>query len=73
MTTINGIELEPCPFCGCEDTEKMIDHLRFARIWCNGCHTSGPSGFTFEAAIELWNKRVTPPSMTVTTSLQEEK
>jgi len=75
MTTINGIVLLSCPFCGsnlCISGREFIMHYGHYLI-CMSCHTSGPRHETLEDAIEAWNKRTTPPSMTVTTSLREEE
>ncbi|RJP50897.1 MAG: hypothetical protein C4586_05120 [Anaerolineaceae bacterium] len=46
-------QLMPCPFCG----SKMILVVDFS-IHCHCCNAKGPSGYSVEQAIILWNKRV---------------
>ena len=76
MTTIYGITPKPCPFCG-RDNLKFDQSDYWAKsswvIACQDCACTGPASFHLHDAIELWNKRTTPPSMTVTTSLREEE
>jgi len=53
MTTINGIELEPCPFCGSDDIGYDDE---YGRVICE-CSAGGPFSTRMQSAIELWNKR----------------
>lgn len=46
-------QLMPCPFCG----SKMILVVDFS-IHCHHCGAKGPSGYSVEQAIILWNERV---------------
>jgi len=64
MTTIYGITPKPCPFCG-RDNLKFDQSDYWAKsswvIACQDCACTGPASFHLHDAIELWNKRVTPP------------
>ena len=64
MTTINGIELKPCPFCGEKEylNVSLKSSLYFTKAVCNECGAGGPNSSSAELAIEAWNKRVTEPT-----------
>ena len=81
MTTINGIK--PCPLCESKEFKEYTSAANNKCVVCNSCGffdtTLSWQGNDermvkrirfLEDAIEAWNKRYTPPSMTVTTSLR---
>lgn len=47
-------KLLPCPFCGSDEPELVIDSNDY--VFCWKCETKGPSG-TSEYAIRKWNTR----------------
>lgn len=49
--------LKPCPFCGGQDFDYMLDGGM--HVMCNDCGTTGPNGdtCTTDAAIAAWNRR----------------
>ena len=50
-------ELKPCPFCGGKDFEVVSVYGGEYYVDCLNCTTCGPSGETYEEAIEAWNRR----------------
>ena len=63
MTTINGIVLLPCPYCGRNDVDVWDGDASY-RVVCNDreCEGAGPHRPDRLSAIEAWNKRVTEPT-----------
>ena len=55
MSKINEIAVKPCPFCGGNDFDVLIDGM----IVCpnNDCLAAGPFGETMLGAVEKWNTR----------------
>jgi Lar family restriction alleviation protein len=63
MTTINGIILKPCPFCGSERQTVLLVSI-LPSIFCVGCEycgSNGPGRQEETAAIEAWNRRTPEP------------
>ncbi len=51
-------ELKPCPFCGGTKFNIVNVYGEDFYVACHTCTTCGPSGETYEEAIEAWNRRV---------------
>ena len=53
-------KLEPCPFCGSEDTEirKQYDSERLSYVFCSYCEARGSVCIDEKTAIAVWNYRV---------------
>lgn len=55
-------KLLPCPFCG-DEAGPEIDGDEFATansaytIFCNGCHASAATEYTYAEAVTRWNTR----------------
>lgn len=50
--------MKPCPFCGCEEAEKV--HLSVSWHWvyrCQACQATGPEAITPANARLLWDDR----------------
>ena len=62
-TTGSGLELKPCPFCGCEEIVYMqyrhIAGLRW-KVFCCGCSAGIDNGYSQEKhqIQAVWNKRI---------------
>lgn len=50
-------ELKSCPFCGGEDLQVINVYGEDYYVDCLTCTACGPSGDTYEEAIEAWNRR----------------
>ena len=50
-------ELKPCPFCGGKELSVISVLGEDYYVECSSCTTCGPSGETYEEAIEAWNRR----------------
>jgi hypothetical protein len=72
MPSMPGLDLDlleekisPCPFCGCRETEEVMNDGDRA-LECLHCHATGPYvDETLEDPIEAWNCRY--PSKTFKT------
>lgn len=67
MTRSEGIELKPCPFCGCEMSIAIIDYSLVGRWYYsivhpdNGCileDFKSPEISARGELVDMWNRRV---------------
>lgn len=57
MTTVNGYEVLPCPFCGSENSLWQDENQWSKWIVCDACGATGPTDLGVSGAIEAWNTR----------------
>ena len=49
-------DILPCPFCGCTETEEVMNDGEVA-LECLHCHATGPYVDDHECPTEAWNSR----------------
>jgi Lar family restriction alleviation protein len=66
----DGIELLPCPFCGCEAEIREGSHTHdtwFVR--CTACQIKTVISYTKDEPISEWNKRTSTPEQSIAVAL----
>jgi len=53
-----GLELKPCPCCGCAAEMISLTEINAKYIQCTNCHISTEALSDEKILLEIWNRRV---------------